>query len=292
MGGGSNSGKPGASEALSLVFRIATVGLSLASAITTAASTQSQCVHEDCNGEATATVSFGNYNSFKYAALADLLSAVLQGVAICLEVARKDKAAKVVELIDKLLLALTSTSAALLLAVDDITSCGSPRGGGRRRSRRFCTQAGRFCGKIRASSALSLVAAVSVSVTVYTRHIPVSFTLTPRTSTSAAGIPKNGDTTAPPPSVRPKRPISRPPSGANSGEEKQPCTPTEIGAPMPPPPVMPRPCGGCTTLTIPQGCEIAEQVVSPPFCGCPRRTIPQGCENPEPCGAACVYVHE
>ncbi|VAI41929.1 unnamed protein product [Triticum turgidum subsp. durum] len=172
MGGGSNSGKPGASEALSLVFRIATVGLSLASAITTAASTQSQCVHEDCNGEATATVSFGNYNSFKYSALADLLSAVLQGVAICLEVARKEKAAKVVELIDKLLMALTSTSAALLLAVDDITSCGSPRGGGRRRSRRFCTQAGRFCGKIRASSALSLVAAVSVSVTVYTRHIP------------------------------------------------------------------------------------------------------------------------
>nr|XP_045086198.1 uncharacterized protein LOC123494418 [Aegilops tauschii subsp. strangulata] len=100
MGGGSNSGKVGASEALSLVFRIATVGLSLASAITTAASTQSQCVHEDCNGEATATVSFGNYNSFKYSALADLLSAVLQGVAICLEVARKDKAAKVVELID------------------------------------------------------------------------------------------------------------------------------------------------------------------------------------------------
>ncbi|VAI53314.1 unnamed protein product [Triticum turgidum subsp. durum] len=172
MGGGSNSGKPGASEALSLVFRIATVGLSLASAIMTAASTQSQCVHDDCNGEATATVSFGNYNSFKYSALADLLSAVLQGVAICLEVARKDKAAKVVEFIDKLLLALTSTSAALLLAVDDITSCGSPRRG-RRRSRRFCTQAGRFCGKIRASSALSLVAAVSVSATVYTRHIPV-----------------------------------------------------------------------------------------------------------------------
>ncbi|KAF7082389.1 hypothetical protein CFC21_086262 [Triticum aestivum] len=290
MGGGSNSGKPGASEALSLVFRITTVGLSLASAIMTAASTQSQCVHDDCNGEATATVSFGNYNSFKYSALADLLSAVLQGVAICLEVARKDKAAKVVEFIDKLLLALTSTSAALLLAVDDITSCGSPRGGGRRRSRRFCTQAGRFCGKIRASSALSLVAAVSVSVTVYTRHIPVSFTLTPRLRASppAREIPMKGHPTAPPPSVRPKPPKPESPTGPKCGEEPGPCT--DIGTPQPP--VMPRPCGGCTTLTIPQGCEIAEQVVSPPCCGCPRRTIPQGCENPEPCGAACVYVHE
>ncbi|XP_037444937.1 CASP-like protein 1U1 [Triticum dicoccoides] len=287
MGGGSNSGKPGASEALSLVFRIATVGLSLASAITTAASTQSQCVHEDCNGEATATVSFGNYNSFKYSALADLLSAVLQGVAICLEVARKEKAAKVVELIDKLLMALTSTSAALLLAVDDITSCGSPRGGGRRRSRRFCTQAGRFCGKIRASSALSLVAAVSVSVTVYTRHIPVSFTLTPRTSTSAAGIPKNGGTTAPPPknggttAPPPNNGGTTAPTRTKSGEEQPSCT--EIGTP---------PCCGCPTLTIPQGCEIAERVVSPPCCGCPRRTIPQGCQNPEPCGALCVYAHE
>lgn len=65
MGRGSNSGKPGASEALSLVFRIATVGLSLASAIMTAASMQSQCVHDNCSGEATATVSYGNYNSFK-----------------------------------------------------------------------------------------------------------------------------------------------------------------------------------------------------------------------------------
>ncbi|KAM3296883.1 hypothetical protein ACQJBY_038971 [Aegilops geniculata] len=283
MGGGSNSGKAGASEALSLVFRIATVGLSLASAIMTAASTQSQCVHEDCNGEATATVSFGNYNSFKYSALADLLSAVLQGVAICLEVARKEKAAKVVELIDKLLLALTSTSAALLLAVDDITSCGSPRGGGRRRSRRFCTQAGRFCGKIRASSALSLVAAVSVSVTIYTRHVPVSVRLTPRrprASPPVGEISMKGDTTAPRPSVGPQPPKPESPTR----------TCTEIGTP--PSPVMPRPCGGCTTLTIPQGCEIAEQVVSPPCCGCPRRTIPQGCENPEPCGAACVYVHE
>jgi hypothetical protein len=55
--GGDSAGKPGASEAASLVFRIATMGLSLASAIMTAASTQ--CV----NGGG--TVSYSDYNSFQ-----------------------------------------------------------------------------------------------------------------------------------------------------------------------------------------------------------------------------------
>jgi hypothetical protein len=61
MGSGS-SGEVGASEAISLVLRIATVGLSLASAIMTAASTQ--CVLRD-NGVAAGAVSYGDYYSFK-----------------------------------------------------------------------------------------------------------------------------------------------------------------------------------------------------------------------------------
>ncbi|XP_039841161.1 CASP-like protein 1U3 [Panicum virgatum] len=133
MGGdGRSSGERGAWEAASLVFRIATVGLSLASAIMTAASTQ--CVLRD-DGSAAGTVSYGDYGSFKYSALADLLSAVLQMVAIFLEVVGKEKWAGAVELIDKLVLALTSTSAPLLLAADDITSCGGPRRGARRQAR-------------------------------------------------------------------------------------------------------------------------------------------------------------
>ena len=59
----------------------------------------------------------------RYAAVANLLSAALQGVAIFLEVVGKGRWAKAVELVDKLVLALTSTAAPLLLAVDDI---GSP----------------------------------------------------------------------------------------------------------------------------------------------------------------------
>lgn len=59
MGGG---GSASASEAASLVFRIATVGLSLASAIMTAASTQ--CVYRD-TGVPAGTVSYADYNSFK-----------------------------------------------------------------------------------------------------------------------------------------------------------------------------------------------------------------------------------
>jgi hypothetical protein len=59
MGG---DGEMGAPEAISLVLRIATVGLSLASAIMTAASTQ--CVYQD-DGVPAGTVSYGDYASFK-----------------------------------------------------------------------------------------------------------------------------------------------------------------------------------------------------------------------------------
>jgi len=54
--------------------------------------------------------------------VANLLSAALQGAAIFLEVVGKGRWAKTVELVDKLALALTSTAAPLLLAVDDIGS--------------------------------------------------------------------------------------------------------------------------------------------------------------------------
>lgn len=244
------------------MFRIATMGLSLASAIMTAASTQ--CV----NGGG--TVSYSDYNSFKYSALADLLSAVLQGVAIYLEIVKKKKAAKVVELIDKLLLALTSTSASLLFAVDDITSCGVGR---QRSSSRVCAQAGRFCGQIRASSAFSLAATSSVSVSIYVRHAPLSITMIkPKAQPTVIEI---SPTITPPPVVE----IS--PKPDEEKKKKESITskaPSEISTPTPPatekkkceggekcictqitkkpPPVIPRPCCGCPWLTtIPHSCE-------------------------------------
>ncbi|XP_066334581.1 CASP-like protein 1U1 [Miscanthus floridulus] len=127
--GGASSGERSAWKAASIVFRIATVALSLASAIMTATSTQ--CMYLE-DGSPNGTVSYSDYGSLKYSALANLPTAVLQGVAIYLEVAGRQNAAKTVELIDKLVLALTSTSAPLLFAIDDITSCGPPRAGGSR----------------------------------------------------------------------------------------------------------------------------------------------------------------
>lgn len=62
MTGSSSSGELGASEAIGLVFRIATVGLSLASAIMTATATQ--CRY-DATGRPEATVSYSDYASFR-----------------------------------------------------------------------------------------------------------------------------------------------------------------------------------------------------------------------------------
>jgi hypothetical protein len=113
----------------------------------------------------------------RYSALADLLSAVLQMVTIFLEVVGKEKWASTVELIDRLVQALTSTSAALLLAVDDITSCGPPRG--RRSGACRSGQTRGFCGRVRVSAALSLAAAVTVSACIYTNRLAATVTQAP-----------------------------------------------------------------------------------------------------------------
>nr|CAB3462248.1 unnamed protein product [Digitaria exilis] len=101
-GKGKGNGKD-AWEVVSIVLRIATVGMSLASAVTTIASTQCDASSQvdDPTG---AAASCGTYGSFT----------------------------KTIDLIDKVVLALTSTSGPLLLAADDITSCGPPRSRRRR----------------------------------------------------------------------------------------------------------------------------------------------------------------
>ncbi|KAL6643932.1 hypothetical protein ACP70R_018698 [Stipagrostis hirtigluma subsp. patula] len=292
MGGsGAGAGERSASEAASLVFRIATVGLSLASAIMTA--TSSQSLYNGDDGRPTVTVSYADYPSFKYSAAADLLSAALQGVAIYLEVGGKEKAAKTVQLIDKLVQALTSTSAALLLAVDDITSCGGPtRGGGARRRRgSACGQAAGFCGRVRASSAFSLAAAVSVSASIYIRRAPAPVTL-------VATPPPTRRTPAPAPvSAPPTKPDPPPPPAPTTQEpdpEKFKTVPSDKQPPSTPPPRDDGGGGGAKEpasepcpQAAPAGCVRADlaPVIPPPWCRCPRLTIPCGCENPDLCGA-------
>ncbi|KAL6622724.1 hypothetical protein ACP70R_032603 [Stipagrostis hirtigluma subsp. patula] len=295
MGGsGDGAGERSASEAASLVFRIATVGLSLASAIMTA--TSSQCLYDADDGRPAVTVSYADYPSLKYSAAADLLSAALQGVAIFLEVGGKEKAAKTVQLIDKLVQALTSTSAALLLAVDDITSCGGPtRGGGARRRRgSACGQAGGFCGRVRESSAFSLAAAVSVSASIYIRRAPAPATL-------VAAPPPTRRTPAPAPapvSAPPTKPDPPPPPAPTTKEpdpeEIKTVIPSDKLPPSSPPPRDDGGGGGAQEPAskpcppaAPAGCIEADlaPVMPPPWCRCPRLTIPCGCENPDLCGA-------
>uniref|UniRef100_A0A0E0FCV7 CASP-like protein n=1 Tax=Oryza meridionalis TaxID=40149 RepID=A0A0E0FCV7_9ORYZ len=291
-GGGEGSKEEGhsASEAASIVFRIVTVGLSLATAITTAASTQ--CVRgDDCR--VAATDSYSDYHSFRYAAAADLVSAVLQGVAIYLEAVRKEEAARVVELIDKLVQALTSSSAALLLAVADITSCGLPRssrrGGGRRQSGGLCSQPGRFCGQVRVSSAFSLLAATSFSVSVYTRHAAkraAAVTPPPTKKKKKPQSSRRPPARTPPPERResPSPPRGRPRTPTPPGSPEKPATPAAVVVCpyQPGPPTDHREAGELVMVDV---------VVRPPttlprpYVGCPRLTIPCSCENPELCSS-------
>nr|CAB3466084.1 unnamed protein product [Digitaria exilis] len=231
-GGKASSGEEkekekGAWEAVSIVLRIVTVGMSLASAVTTLASTQcaassSQQPVDD------ASSSCGTYGSFTYSSVASLVSAVLQGVVIWLEVVGNEKWTKTVELIDALVLALTSTSGPLLFAADDITSCGSPRRP-RTRNGRTTTKPENVGDKAAAMGLGALashgVNVIGTKVMKHKKTSRISFIIRHRWGGFAA-------------------PIDEKPA---SEEEKR-----------PPPPCSPPPCSSCscpTVATAPCCCE-------------------------------------
>lgn len=110
------------------------------------------------------------YNRRRFASVAELLSAVLEALVIYLEVMGEEKMSKFVDLLDKIVLALKSSSTAVLFAVDEITSCGP-----RRRS--VCSQARKFCGRIRLAAGVSLGGTVSVASAAYIRRAPAALTL-------------------------------------------------------------------------------------------------------------------
>lgn len=139
----------------------------------------------------------------RYSALANLPTAVLQGVAIYLEVTGHEKAAKTVELIDKLVLALTSTSAPLLFAVDDITSCGGPpRAGGRARGQ----PSKGFTKKIQTASFASLGTLASAAGAAYTARVERIVAAAPTLPTPTLPSPVSLQL---PPTPRPRRPSRR-----------------------------------------------------------------------------------
>lgn len=165
--------KSGGSKAASLILRIATVALSVASTVMMATATQPA----DAGSPAPVSkVSYSDYNSFRYALAANVISAALQAVAVYLKTVhggrkQEAKAAKsLAELVDTAAQVLLYSSSALSFAVGDFGSCGGRCPG-------VCETAGAFCWRVRASGAISIAAAVALSASLYIKDVPISVSL-------------------------------------------------------------------------------------------------------------------
>jgi hypothetical protein len=180
--------KSGFSNAASLALRIATVALSVASTVMMASASAST------TGSPAPTpasnVSYNDYNSLRYSLAANVVSAALQALAVYLKTTKargggswenEAKAAKsLAQLVDTAAQVLLYSSSALSFAVDDFGSCG-------RRLNGVCKTAGEFCRRVHVSGAISVAAAVALSVSLYIEHVPISVSLDGDGCKSAAG---------------------------------------------------------------------------------------------------------
>ncbi|KAM0831944.1 hypothetical protein ACQ4PT_065217 [Festuca glaucescens] len=177
--------KSGGSNAASLALRIATVALSVASTVMMAsASTAGSPAPPASN------VSYSDYSSLRYSLAANVVSAALQAAAVYLTMKKvrgggswehEAKAAKsLAQLVDTAAQVLLYSSSALSFAVDDFGSCG-------RRLNGVCKTAGEFCRRVHVSGAISIAAAVALSVSLYIEDVPISVSLDGDGCKSGAG---------------------------------------------------------------------------------------------------------
>jgi hypothetical protein len=169
--------KSGASNAASLALRIATVALSVASTVMMASASASTA---GSPAPAPASnVSYSDYSSLRYSLAANVVSAALQALAVYLTTKKvrgggwenEAKAAKsLAQLVDTAAQVLLYSSSALSFAVDDFGSCG-------RRLKSVCSTAGEFCRRVHVSGAISVAAAIALSVSLYIQDVPISVSL-------------------------------------------------------------------------------------------------------------------
>ncbi|KAK1603424.1 hypothetical protein QYE76_018089 [Lolium multiflorum] len=179
--------KSGASNATSLALRIATVALSVASTVMMASASASTA---GSPAPAPASnVSYSDYSSLRYSLAANVVSAALQALAVYLTMTKvrgssgehEAKAAKsLAQLVDTAAQVLLYSSSAMSFAVDDFGSCGQRLNG-------VCKLAGEFCRQVHVSGAISIAAAVALSVSVYIEDVPISVSLDGDGCKSAAG---------------------------------------------------------------------------------------------------------
>ncbi|XP_066339153.1 CASP-like protein 1U1 [Miscanthus floridulus] len=161
-------------KALSLLFRIAALGLSVAAAVVMG--TASQLVIIDGSPESSSySASYSQYNALRYFVAAGAISAVCSAAALYLFAVRADAAVAslpLVPVLDAAAQGFLFSAAGAAFATRDVVggtgtaagSWGSNAGGGS-----VCDSAGAFCGRVIVAAAACAFAAVSAAVAALAR---------------------------------------------------------------------------------------------------------------------------
>ncbi|CAD6252977.1 unnamed protein product [Miscanthus lutarioriparius] len=162
-------------KALSLLFRIAVLGLSVAAIVVMG--TASQLVIVDGNPESSSySVSYSQYNALRYFVAAGAIAAVCSAAALYLFTVSADAAVVSVPLVpflDAATQGFLFSAAGAAFATRDVVggtgtaagSWGSSAGGGGS----VCDAAGAFCGRVTVAAAVCAFAAVSAAVAALAR---------------------------------------------------------------------------------------------------------------------------
>ncbi|KAF8665979.1 hypothetical protein HU200_054067 [Digitaria exilis] len=163
---GDTKSDDGSPNPATLALRIATVALSVAStALMASANCTAGCAPAN-------QVSYTDYGSLKYVLVATIMAAAAQAVAAWMKASGKEGWSKAVkaaaELIDTASQTFLYSSSALSFSVEDFGTCGH-RVAGVCKGSEFC-----FCQRTRMSGAVSMAAAVALSVSKYLEEVPIS----------------------------------------------------------------------------------------------------------------------
>ncbi|KAG8090466.1 hypothetical protein GUJ93_ZPchr0011g27203 [Zizania palustris] len=177
--------KKNGSKAVTLLLRLATLGLSLSSSVIMA--TASACIIVQING-VRATVTYKNFPPFVYHVGFNIATAVLESASIylnlsyggggdddddCGDSGKKNKLAGILLIVfDVAALALSYTATGSVFAA---VSAYGPQ-------LRSCSAAGRFCQQVNLSKTLSLATSVSVGLSSVTKDVSLPFSVWPATS--------------------------------------------------------------------------------------------------------------
>ncbi|KAL5204219.1 hypothetical protein ABZP36_009090 [Zizania latifolia] len=168
------------SKAVTLLLRLATLGLSLSSSVIMA--TSSACTIVQING-VRATVTYKNFPPFVYHVGFNIATAVLESASIYLKVSygggdddddcgESKLPGILLTVFDVAALALSYTATGSVFAA---VSAYGPQ-------LRSCAAAGRFCQQVNLSKTLSLATSVSVGLSSVTKDVSLTFSVWPATS--------------------------------------------------------------------------------------------------------------